>query len=470
MATLVDLPEELLCSICEKAEPSTLLSLAASCKLLNRISGSQYLLFISRDSQDPFLSVADEVRMSFETSFETLRNIMSIAGSISTVRFVSFQFSPSARKTLQQIRLATLLLQRIHHPLHSLEVNFNGVESDIPCFSPSFNMFPSFNGAFNGLLWEAYRLRYCSLRLAGIIPITQDCFKFSPPINTSLSHITVDATFLLSRAQREWLVGFLNASKAIFYILARGSEGWTYILPNLSLPSLKDIAFIGRPTVTASPIEIVAEFCNQHQNLRSIDCGPYQFRTSPTSKLGCQYPLSQLQVLRASVSQLLYFVSDPSRLRNLEVIEIQWPEFDDDIASTSDHSSTGLWHLFTFLCNRSSIRNLIIPTNFPGLQKDVRSEAKSSLTSTFPSLTMLQLGDFKSLVELARQDFLKWVLKVFPSLKSLDFAYTGWDAEETSCFARIVAKELPSIENLTLDYKPRKVKDWIEDPSESTKA
>ncbi|KAF9067842.1 hypothetical protein BDP27DRAFT_1328134 [Rhodocollybia butyracea] len=453
MVTLMDLPEELLCSICEKAEPSTLLSLAASCKRLNRIAGSQYLLFISHDSQRPLLFVADK-ETSIAMSFNTLRNIMSIAGSTSRVTTVTFQFSFSAEKTLQQIRLATFL----------------GVKSDIPYFSPSFNMFPSFNGEFGRLLWEAHRLRCSSLTLFGIIPFTQDCFKFSPLINTSLSYFAVDAAFLLSRAQRGWLIELLNASKAISHIRAYGSEGWTHILPKLRLPSITGISFIGKAVGTPSAIEILAEFCNRHQNLCRIDCGSYQSKTSLTP---CQYSLSQMQELRASVSQLLYFVSDPSRLCNLKVIEIQCPELDLHLPSMSSHSTTGLWHLFSCLCDRPSIQELIVPANFPGLEKDVLSKTQSSLESRFIYLTKLQFREFHSLAEPARQDFLKWSSKVFPSLKSLELAYSmsmGWDAEQTSCFARTVAKELPLIENLTLEYRTRRVREWIEDPLESTKA
>ncbi|KAF9059187.1 hypothetical protein BDP27DRAFT_1431702 [Rhodocollybia butyracea] len=315
-------------------------------------------------------------------------------------------------------------------------------------------MFPSFNGAFGDLLWEAYRLRCWSLTLTGIIPFTQDCFKFAPLIDTSLFYLTVDAAFLLSRAQRRWLVEFLNASKAISIILASGSEGWTHILPKLRVPSLTEITFLEKPAGTPSPIEILADFCNQHPNLRRIDCGPYQFRTSLTSKLGCQYPF-------------------PGCRCSEQVIEIQWPEFDDDLASMSSHSSTEIWHLFACLCYRSSIRELTLPANFPGLEKDVLSETKSSLTSRFPYLTRLQFREFDSLVEPSREHFLKWVFKVFPSLKTLELAYMGWDAEQTSCFARTVAKELPSIENFTLEYETRKVEEWtlvqLEEPPSPVK-
>ncbi|KAF9067839.1 hypothetical protein BDP27DRAFT_1328131 [Rhodocollybia butyracea] len=371
---------------------------------------------------------------------------MSVTGSISRVTLVAFKFSSSAEKTLQQIRLATLLLQRIH--LISL------------VFSPSFDMFPSFNGAFGRLLWEAYRLRCSSIALHGIIPLTQDCFKFSPLIDTSLSDFRVDDTFLLSRAQRGWLIEFLNASKAISTISAYGSEGWAHILPKLRLPSLTGITFIGQVRGTPSAIEILADFCNRHQNLRRIDCGPYQLRTSLTSKLGRQYPLSQLQEIRASVSQLLYFVSDPSRLCNLKVIEIQFPAFDILFPSMSSHSTAGFWDLFACLCDRSSIQELVVPANFPGLEKDVLSEAKSSLTSRFPYLTTLHFREFDSLAEPVRQDF----------LKSLKLAWMGWDAEQASYFARTVVKELPLIENLTLEYRTRKVKEWIKDPSDSESA
>ncbi|KAF9067840.1 hypothetical protein BDP27DRAFT_861633 [Rhodocollybia butyracea] len=285
MTILTDLPEELLCLICEKTEPSTLPSLVTSCKLLNRIAGSQYLLFISRDPQDPFILVADQETSGY-MSFETLRNIMSITGSASSVKHVWFRFSSSAAKTLQQLRLATLLLQKIHHPLYSLKFNFSKAENDIT-FSPLYNTFPSFNCAFGRLLWEAYRLRCRSLSLAGVIPFAQDCFRFRPIINTSVSYFTVDDAFLLSQAQRGWLIEFLNASKEISFLLAHGSEGWTHVLPKLRMPALAGIAFFGQ------------------LNLCRIDCGPYQFKTSLTSKLGCQYPLSQLQVLRASISQLL---------------------------------------------------------------------------------------------------------------------------------------------------------------------
>ncbi|KAF9072328.1 hypothetical protein BDP27DRAFT_1418230 [Rhodocollybia butyracea] len=455
---LVDLPEELLCSICEKTEPSTLLSLAASCKLLNRIAGSHYLLFIAHDKR--WICVADK-ETSSERSFDTLRNIMSIAGSVSSARILRFRFSPSAAKTLQQIRLVTLLLQRIHHPLSSIQLDFSGAER-WSSFPPSFNMFPSFNGEFGRLLWEAHRLRCSSLALYGIIPCIQDHFKFSPLINTSFSNFTFDAAFLLSRAQRGWLTELLNASKAISSILACCSEGWTHILLKLRLPSLTGLTFFTGHVGTPTAIEVLAEFCNRHPKLHRIDSGPYQFRISLTSKLGCQYPLPQLQILKASVSQLLYFVSDPSHMCNLQVVEIRWPALDVHLASKPSNSSTGLWHLFTCLCNRSSIRELVLPVNLPGLEKDVLSKAQPSLTSTFPYLTKLRFIEFKSLAESTRQDFLKWVSKVFPGLKTLEVDYMAWDAVQTSRFARTVAKELPLTENLRLEFKTRKVKEWIE--------
>lgn len=273
------------------------------------------------------------------------------------------------KKTLQQIWLATFLLQRIHHPLYHIKISFSGVQSDIPC------LFPSFNSAFGRFLWEVYRLRCLSLSLASIIPLTQDCFEFIPLINTSLSYFAVDDTFLLSWAQQGWLVEFLNASKAISSILAYGSKGWTHILPELCLPSLTGVTFLGKPTGMPSVIGILAEFCDRHRNLRRIDCGPYQFRISLISSLldkplVCQYRLPQLQVLRAMVSQLMCFCFC---LCNLEVIDIQLAERDSASLSYELYSNFGIRSLFGCLCKCSSIRELVIPVNLPKFKRGVLS-------------------------------------------------------------------------------------------------
>lgn len=435
---LSDLPEELLSHICEEVEVEALIPLAITSKVFNRIAGYHYLHRAAENKilDGRFLDVSVE-------SYSALSKMTSIIGSLSNVTHLHYTFAKSALKTLQQMKLMVLTLRQIHHKIYHTCLTFTGFEGDL-CQASSFSEI------FEDLVRELQRTQCSSFEIGGAMPIPHRSLNYNLSMKNSLRSFTVYDSFILY--QPRWICKFFNSSTAVTSIIARSSEAWTRILPNLSLSSLQFISFFGDiPNEQRSNIEIVARFAHRHRSLHVIDCGAQFEVLSASSK--CRLPLAGITILRGTISQLCYFVSYPHVLPHLKAVHIY-----SEKRHTSHHD---LWNLLAFISTRSMLRELILPANEPALQEALLSgDTMSSTRSKLPHVLVLKIEGFQSLKTIPDEDFIRWASQVFPNTQKFDFSWVEWSSSRKSSFVRMLTEKWPSIETLEINFDRDNVEAW----------
>ncbi|KAE9392751.1 hypothetical protein BT96DRAFT_261905 [Gymnopus androsaceus JB14] len=454
MAKLSDLPEELISQICDETELDSLIPLAESCSLLNRIAGYHYCLRTSTYEIES-LGVSNRHSPIDHISFSTLYKLTSICGSMAKVTHIRCAFSQSVETLLQEMRLITLALQLTRCHLYSIRLTFDGPEK-----GPQACPLSSFSGAFEDLIRQVQRTQCPHFEIEGTIPLMDGPLNFDLPTNHFLISFTVGRSFVLSHPQ--WVLSFLNSSPNISLLSAFCSHKWTQILPHLHLPSLNDITFFGdesfinnrlgfHATTKTMNIEVLAQFADRHcHTLETIYCGT-QFRVFPASP-NCSFQLPHLTCLKGTISQLCYFVSSPRALCNLQSIKIS--------TSSSRNEDERLWDLLALICTRSKVQKLFLPVNIGALRGNLLSRNMSSLRSRCPHILSLELSEFRHVTEAENGDFLRWASQVFPSTKQLEVSYMKWDSKKSSAFARAMTVEWPSVETLAIDWDEKHVQAW----------
>ncbi|KAE9386339.1 hypothetical protein BT96DRAFT_981774 [Gymnopus androsaceus JB14] len=476
---LFNLPEELLSYICDETDLDSLIPLVESCKTFNRIAGSNYLRRAPYNPDKSWLRVSTQGREEFsenlpdnrptytfvlkEISFDALKNLTCILGSMRDIKHIHVTFSESAPIPIQQMRVLVLTLRRIHHILSSISVIFTGQG---PSSKPS-ESFSSFNELFEDMIQEVQRTQCRTLRIQGIVPLAHGSFDFNPPVNRSLTHFLIAEEMpfpmVITEPFHHWLVRFINSSPAISSLEACCSEEWTRILPVICLPSLQSLGFYGPIPSTQTDMQVLAEFSNRHRGLNSLFCGRQVkgFSASP-SVTGW---VSRLTRLTGTVSQLCCILSPPSRLPALAQITI-------DSEKSADNSFQ-LWDLFALLCKFSTVMTLRVSLALPDLQGNFLAEDTSSLSlrSKFPHIRSLQFSESLEFLQhstIQDEELVRWASQVFPSTRGLQVsALPSWTSSHNASFARAVAQFWPSVKTLAFDFKTKDVEAWYQDGGSS---
>ncbi|KAE9404607.1 hypothetical protein BT96DRAFT_1016193 [Gymnopus androsaceus JB14] len=430
MANLSDLPEELLSQICGHTELDSLILLALSSKIFNRIAGNLYLRRAwpqSFKSDHRFryhdrLDVSDSIQYEDKIPFSTLSNVTSVLGSMSNVAHVSFTFSESGIEALQQMRLVVLTLRAIHS-LFSMTLIFpeNGgsQEEAIAHYIPSAKPL------------KIYSMKSIALDAAPS-QLKAQCLK---------------SRFITS--QPRWMPKFFNSFSRVPSIIVHCSKEWTDILPQLHLPSLRTFSFRGSILdAQTSNIEVLAAFLNRHQALVSLSCGQ-QFAVSSLSAR-CQLLPSNITDLSATVPQPCYLLS--SKAFSPQTIDIQF----EKCSSPLPFSETDqLWNLLSLISSHLTIRKLKLPADSPILQEVLFSSGRNSYR--FPHITWLEVKKFQSLADIAKEGFIPWACEMFPCTQTLHVQRLNWDSRS---FAQSVVDNWPSVRILMFDYKTQNVEAW----------
>lgn len=451
MTNLSDLPEELLSQICNEIELDSLISLATCSRLFNRIAGNLYL----RHAWYPVLektaplseSVLDANRLLVSNqrnseiyiSFDTLQNMTRILGSMSNVRCATFRFSKSAIEALKQLRLVVFTSRAAHRqPYYSITFEFLHCQERNPSLSRPFIE------ALGNLLHE---VRCKSLTIYGTVPIDRGSLDISLPINNYLEDVAISYSFINS--QPHWIPGFLNSFSSLCVILTETAKEWTEILPELHLPSLRNLTFYGSiPYTETSHIKVLAEFINRHQSLTTLNCGE-QFTILPIISPTCLSQPSNLRIMQGSISQLHYLLS--SGAFSPQNIAIQWEQIPPALPFGTDQ----LWDLLTLISSHSTIQNLRLCADSPPLKHVLFSESPSESFRRYniPHVLSLEVNEFQSLTEIAQYEFLGWACKVFPCIKTLRIDWLQWDLGRKSSFIQAVTEEWASVNILEIDFK-----------------
>ncbi|KAF9068951.1 hypothetical protein BDP27DRAFT_1326161 [Rhodocollybia butyracea] len=461
MAELLDLPEELLSIICSLTEQGSLIPLALSCKIFNRIAGNHYLQRLGRFGGH-YLYVSALPRYGTEVSFKELQNIASILGSLTNVYHLDCQFSASS--TVKELRFLASIIRPIQR-MNTVKLRFN---------NPGRCLTSAFHKAFEGLLQEAQGLGYRQLDIQGIVPPVKGSFKYNLPPYGRLSSFTVSDGFLRTLPHRKWIISLLNSSPAVSCLILECSQEWTEILPKLCIPSLQTLSFMranygglfrDQSRGKASDISVLADFASRHKNLDYVDCSGQFAVTTTSSKT--QHPLPHIKTFKGTLPQLYHLISGPDGkdiLCNLQIIHIvPYVDVGFEVTPPGPLAKKQLSDLFALIHTRSTIRKLVISAkSLPTLNS---RKPKPSLTKfTFQHLLELEINDFGTLSETSIAGFVRWGRVVYPSAHALHMQNGHWKPERASLFAQAVIAEWPSVQVLELDWTSRNIAEWIKCP------
>ncbi|KIK54528.1 hypothetical protein GYMLUDRAFT_100024 [Collybiopsis luxurians FD-317 M1] len=462
MAKLLDLPEELLSFISEEVDTESLIPLAVSCKIFNRLAGSRYLRLIDYNRRFLHVSNSGPYRLPNQLSFSVLCNVARILGSLSDVLQISVVFlARSASESLQQLKSVVFFLRRIQHDIPSIQFTFDQSRDGTLC------PLSSFNAAFENLMRQVHRTRCKSLDIRGSLPLTEGPLNYHLPPNDCVSQLLISDSFLLSQSCRDWFIKFLNSSSAISSVIAQYTDDWAQILPKIQMSSLQRLSFFGpTPGAQGSDIEVVADFSHRHPSLHSV-CWGTHWTTLPRRRRRSHPPLSHIVTLKGTVSQLRHFLAFPHVLRNLQQIEVDYERpfglLPTDSTSANPAQNIKVWDLFALLRDRPTLQKLTFPIIIPEFLINVFSGRRTPLRTKLPQISTLAFSEFQCLSEIEIVEFVRWGQKVFPNARLLDVSFVQWSDAQKSSFAQTVAAEWSSINLLKIDFRLKNVEAWIED-------
>ncbi|KAH7878425.1 uncharacterized protein C8R40DRAFT_763172 [Lentinula edodes] len=248
MVQLLTFPEELLSHICDETEIDSLIPLAKTCQLFNRIAGRRYLRLKEYDAKRSHLTILgaqglpDQWREPVPgnaRSFDEFFDISSVLGSLLNITSLFCAFSPSPQETVRQMGVLVHTLQAISRdrqgqPLFSIHLKFTKPSSHGDHILHS--LASRFGKVFQDLIGELRRLRCYCFQIGGAMPLMRKpYYGFDLPNDHSLKTFTISESLVL-QPYHNWLIKLLHSSSSINSISACCSQNWTQILPKLRLP------------------------------------------------------------------------------------------------------------------------------------------------------------------------------------------------------------------------------------------
>ncbi|KAJ3892137.1 hypothetical protein GG344DRAFT_76236 [Lentinula edodes] len=504
MVQLLSFPEELLSHICDETEIDSLIPLAKTCRLFNRIAGRRYLRLKEYDAKCSHLTILGAQGLPDQRrepvpgnarSFDETLDISSVLDSLVNITFLSCAFSASPQETVRQMGVLVHVLQAISRDrqcqqLFSIHLKFTGLSPSWHGDNNSRFRASHLGKAFQDLIGELRRLRCSGFRIEGVMPpMRNPYYGVALPSDHYLKTFNISES-LVFKPYRHWLIKLLNSSSSINFIGAHCSQEWTQILPKLRLPSLQHISFYGdRPylqprrmlkgkiqnDVQASDIQLLVDFAIRHPQLRSVSCGEQFIVTSKSPR--CEHGQFNIDTLNGTMSQLHYLLSLPNTLRDLRAIEIRregrsgislldigvigfgaQPRLPNLNQRLKD-SQIQFWELLALICNRSSIVQITIPFDLFGFNfTELVSPGhylRSSITTRY-ILSHVRCLIFRQYrVTGATDDFLRWASVVFPHTERLEIQILECNLEKEVMFTHSVGRQWPSLHghHIAINFK-----------------